>query len=182
MVGLGADAYAANTTINNLESIGTLPGLGFAVAATTLVGQALGAQDAELAQRSAWTALRPCFVFMLSMGLCAALLPQMLLSLFVADGGVVQAGALALRFSLLTLPALSVSFICNGSLRGAGDTRFPVLVRAAGTWGVRIPLALLLIPFFGLIGARLAMAGDFWMQAGLSCWRFRSGRWRKAKV
>lgn len=182
VVGLGADAYAANTTINNLESIGTLPGLGFAVAATTLVGQALGAQDPELARRSAWAALRPCFVFMLSMGLCAALLPQFLLSLFVADAGVVQAGALALRFSLLTLPALSVSFICNGSLRGAGDTRFPVLVRAAGTWGIRIPLALLLIPIFGLIGARLAMAGDFWMQASLACWRFRSGKWRRARV
>jgi MATE family multidrug resistance protein len=182
VVGLGAAVYAANTTINTLESIGTLPGLGFAVAATTLVGQALGAENPELARRSAWAALRPCFVFMLSMGLCAALLPQLLLNLFVADARVVQAGTLALRFSLLTLPALSISFICNGSLRGAGDTKFPVLVRAAGTWGVRLPLALLLIPFFGLIGARLAMAGDFWMQASLACWRFRSGKWRKAKV
>jgi putative MATE family efflux protein len=182
VVALGASVYAANTTINNLESIGTLPGLGFAVAATTLVGQALGAQDPELARRSAWAALRPCFVFMLSMGLCAALLPEALLSLFVADAGVVQAGTLALRFSLLTLPSLSISFICNGSLRGAGDTKFPVLVRAAGTWGVRLPLALLLIPLFGLIGVRLAMACDFWMQATLACWRFRSGKWRKAKV
>jgi MATE family multidrug resistance protein len=182
VVGLGAAAYAANTTINNLESIGTLPGLGFAVAATTLVGQALGADNPELARRSAWAALRPCFVFMLSMGLCAAFLPQVLLSLFVADASVVHAGTLALRFSLLTLPALSISFICNGSLRGAGDTRFPVLVRAAGTWGVRVPLALVLIPLFGLIGARLAMAGDFWMQASLASWRFRSGKWRKAKV
>ncbi|HEY7127484.1 MAG TPA: MATE family efflux transporter [Ktedonobacterales bacterium] len=182
VVDLGAAVYAANTTINNLESIGTLPGLGFAVAATTLVGQALGAENPELARRSAWAALRPCFVFMLCMGLCAAFLPQLLLNLFVADAGVVQAGTWALRFSLLTLPALSVSFICNGSLRGAGDTKFPVVVRAAGTWGVRLPLALLLIPIFGLIGARLAMAGDFWMQAGLASWRFRSGDWRKAKV
>lgn len=182
VVGLGDVAYAANLTISTIESIGTLPGLGFAVAATTLVGQALGAKDPELARRSAWAALRPCFILMLSMGLCCLLLPQLLLSLFVADTSVVQAGALALRCSLLTLPAMAISFICNGSLRGAGDTTFPVAVRAAGTWGLRMPLALLLIPWLGLPGARLAMAADYWMQAALSCWRFRSGRWRKAHV
>jgi MATE family, multidrug efflux pump len=182
VVGLGNAAYDANLTINTIESIGNLPGLGFAVAATTLVGQALGAKDPELAKRSAWAALRPCFVFMLSMGVCALLVPQLLLSLFVADNSVVQAGVPALRFSLLTLPALAISFICNGSLRGAGDTKFPVIVRAAGTWGVRLPIALILIPWLGLIGARLAMASDFWIQAALSSWRFRSGRWRKAHV
>lgn len=182
VVGLGAATYAANLTINTIESIGQLPGLGFAVAATTLVGQALGAEDPELAKRSAWAALRPCFAFMLGMGICTLLLPQFLLSLFVADTSVVLAGTSALRFSLLTLPALAISFICNGSLRGAGDTKFPVVVRATGTWGVRLPIALLLIPWLGLIGARLAMAADFWVQASLSCWRFRSGRWRKAHV
>ncbi len=182
VVGLGSATYAANQTINTIESIGNLPGLGFAIAATTLVGQALGAKDPELARRSAWAALQPCFVFMFGMGLCALLLPQLLLSLFVADSSVVQAGVPALRFSLLTLPALAISFICNGALRGAGDTKFPVLVRAAGTWGVRVPIALLLIPWLGLIGARLAMAADFWVQASLACWRFRSDRWRKAHV
>ncbi len=182
VVGLGDATYAANLTINNIESIGNLPGLGFAVAATTLVGQALGAKDPDLARRSAWASLRPCFIFMLGMGICAALLPQILLSLFVADSSVVQAGTFALRFSLLTLPALAISFICNGSLRGAGDTKFPVVVRAAGTWGVRLPIALVLIPWLGLPGARLAMAGDFWVQASLACWRFRSGGWRKARV
>ncbi len=152
------------------------------MAATALVGQALGAGEPGLAQRSTWAALRPCFAFMLGMGLCTALLPQWLLSLFVADASVVQAGAFSLRLSLLTLPALSISFICNGALRGAGDTTWPMLVRASGTWGVRVPLALVLIPWLGLPGARLAMAGDFWTQAFLAWWRFRSGRWRKATV
>jgi MATE family multidrug resistance protein len=182
VVDLGSATYAAFLTINTIESIGNLPGLGFAVAATTLVGQALGAKDPELAKRSAWAALRPCFIFMLSMGICTLVLPQLLLSMFVADSSVVQAGTTALRYSLLTLPALAISFIFNGALRGAGDTKFPVVVRAAGTWGIRMPIALVLIPWLGLSGARLAMAGDFWMQAALACWRFRSGRWRKAHV
>lgn len=182
VVGLGAATYAANLTINNIESIGTLPGLGFAAAATTLVGQALGAKDPELAQRATWAALRPCFLFMLSIGICALLVPAVLLNLFVADPSVVNAGAFSMRFSLLTLPALSISFICNGALRGAGDTKWPVVVRAAGAWGVRLPVALVLIPLLALPGARLAMAADFWTQAFLAYWRFHSGRWRKAKV
>lgn len=182
VVGLGAATYAANLTINNIESIGTLPGLGFAAAATTLVGQALGAEDPGLAQRSTWAALRPCFVFMLSIGICALLVPAVLLNLFVADASVVNAGAFSMRFSLLTLPALSISFICNGALRGAGDTKWPVVVRAAGAWGVRLPVALVLIPLLALPGARLAMAADFWTQAFLAYWRFHSGRWRKARV
>jgi hypothetical protein len=41
---------------------------------------------------------------------------------------------------------------------------------------------LVLIPLFALPGARLAMALDFWVQAGLAYWRFRSGRWSRAKV
>ncbi len=182
VVGLGDATYAANLTINTIESIGNLPGTGFAVAATTLVGQSLGAENPELAKRSTWAAMRPCFLFMLSIGLCAAVLPQALLNLFVADNSVVAAGTLALRFSLLTLPALAISFICNGALRGAGDTKFPVVVRAAGTWGLRLPVALVLIPWLGLPGARLAMVADFWMQAALSSWRFRSGRWRRAHI
>ncbi len=70
-------------------------------------------------------ALRPCFLLMLGMSLRCLLLPHLLLSVFVAETSVVQAGTVALRCSLLTLPAMAISFICNGSLRGA-DTDFRV--------------------------------------------------------
>src|SRR5260370_38266695 len=73
-----------------------------------------------------------------------------------------------MRLSCLSHPAAGVAFICNGALRGSGDTKFPVVVRATGTWGLRVPLATALIPFMALPGARLAMAIDFCTQAGLS--------------
>jgi MATE family multidrug resistance protein len=182
VVALGADAYAANTTINTVENLGSLPGFGFAVATTALVGQALGAADPELAVRATFAALRPCFAVMGTMGLLAVLLPNVLLGLFVADPHVLDAGAVAMRLSILTLPASAIAFVFNGALRGAGDTRFPVIVRASGTWGIRVPLALRIIPLLALPGARLAMALDFSVQAGLSYWRFRSGKWRRARV
>lgn len=182
VVGLGATAYAANTTINTVENMGSLPGFGFAVATTALVGQALGALDPELAIRSVWAALRPCVIVMGTMGVLALLLPQLLLGIFVADHAVVSAGSMAIRISCLTLPFSAIAFIFNGALRGSGDTKFPVVVRAAGTWGIRLPVALLLIPLLALPGARLAMALDYSIQGGLSYWRFRSGRWRRARV
>lgn len=87
-----------------------------------------------------------------------------------------------MRTSLLTLPASGATFVLNGALRGAGDTKFPVIMRTVGPWGLRLPLAALLIPLYGLPGGRIAMALDFWMQMALGAWRFRSGRWRKTVV
>lgn len=182
VVGLGATAYAANMTINTVENLGTLPGFGFGVATTALVGQALGATDPDLAVRATFAALRPCLMLVGTLGVLAFVLPQLLIGLFVADPSVLLAGDVAMRFSLLTLPASGAAFVLNGALRGAGDTRFPVLVRASGTWGVRVPVALCLIPLLALPGARVAMALDFWTQAGLSFWRFKSGKWRQTRV
>jgi putative MATE family efflux protein len=182
VIGLGPVTYAANVTINTVDSIGTLPGFGFSVAATALVGQALGARDTDLAERSVWASLRPAVLVMVVVGVFEAVIPRMLLGVFVADPPVLNAGDIAMRLSLLLMPASACSFVFNGALRGAGDTRFPVLVRAAGTWGLRLPVAALMIPLWGLPGARLAMGLDFWTQAGLSYWRFRSGRWRKMRV
>jgi putative MATE family efflux protein len=182
VVSLGPAAYAANTTINTVESLGTLPAFGFGVATTALVGQALGARDPQLAGRVAFAALRPCVALMGTIGLIALVLPHLLLGLFVADASVLDAGGLAMRVSFFTLPASGTAFVFNGALRGAGDTKFPVVVRATGTWGIRLPLALCMIPVLALPGARVAMALDFCTQASLSYWRFRSGRWRQAVI
>lgn len=182
VVQLGSTPYAANITINTVESIGTLPAFGFSVAATALVGQALGANSPKLAARATMAAFWPCLWLMAGLGLLALSVPQVLLGLFVADPAVLHAGAIAQRLSLIILPASGAAFIFNGALRGAGDTKFPVIVRAAGSWGLRVPLAALLIPTLGLPGGRLAMALDFCTQAGLAYWRFRSGKWRKSRV
>jgi putative MATE family efflux protein len=182
VVPLGATAYAANTTINTVESMGTLPGFGFSVATTALVGQSLGAADPELAVRVVRTALKPCVAVMGAIGLLALLVPHVILGLFITDAHVQTVGDFAMRVSCITLPMSAAAFIFIGALRGAGDTKFPVVVRAAGTWGFRVPLATMLIPLLGLPGARVAMALDFSTQAAITYWRFRSGRWRRARV
>lgn len=182
VVSLGSVPYAASVTINTVNSLGTLPAIGFGVAATSLVGQALGANSPKLARRAALAALWPCTALMVLIGLMCAFFPQIMQGLFVADPQVLQAGDMGQRLSLLTLPVSGATFIFNGALRGAGDTKFPMVVRAGGTWGLRVPITAFLLPIFGLTGACFAMALDFTGQMGLAFWRFQSGTWRKASV
>lgn len=69
-------------------------------------------------------------------------------------------------------------------MRGAGDTRWPLFSRLLTTWGIRLPLTVLLIGGmgFGLGAIWLAMCADFTFQALLTLWRFRSGRWQAVEV
>lgn len=179
---LGDVAYAAHNTVVTAESISFLPGFGFAVAATTLVGQGLGAQDAQRARRSGHEASLQAAVFMGFMGVLFVLFPGQLLGLLVNDAAVVEAGIVPLRMVGVIQPLLAANFVYAGALRGAGDTRWPLLIKLISPWLVRLPLALLLIPLYGLTGAWIAMCVDLALQGVLAWWRFRSNSWERIKV
>lgn len=179
---LGTVAYAAHNTVITVESISFLPGFGFAIAATALVGQSLGAGDARLARRSGHEAFVQCAVFMTVMGFLFVLIPEVFLRLLVSDRQVITAGALPLRMVGVIQPLLAANFVYAGALRGAGDTRWPLLIKLIAPWLIRLPLALVLIPHFGLNGAWLAMSVDLAAQGLLAYWRFRGDRWERIRV
>jgi putative MATE family efflux protein len=184
VTGLGTVAYAAHIATINVESISFLPGLGYAVAASTLVGQALGARAPERAAQHAFEALRQGMLFMALVGIGMIVFPGVLLGFFVDDAAAVAAGRVPLQMAGLVQPALALGFILNGALRGAGDTRWPLLSRLLTTWCIRLPLAVLLVWVLdlGLEGIWLAMCIDFTAQGLLALWRFRSGRWKTIEV
>jgi putative MATE family efflux protein len=181
---LGTVAHAAHITTINIEALSFLPGMGYAAAASALVGQSLGARDPQLGRRSAFEALGQGIVMMSLMGLLMVIFPHVFLGFFVNDPAVVAAGTEPLRAAGLLQPALAVSFILNGALRGAGDTKWPLYTRLMTTWGIRLPVTLLLVGTldFGLNGIWLAMCIDFTMQGFLAMWRFNSGRWQRIEV
>lgn len=184
ITGLGTAAYAAHNITITIESVSFLPGMGFAVAATTLVGQNLGARKPDDATRGAHEAALQGGAFMSLLGLVMIVFPVPLLALFSNDPSVVAAGIWPLRLAGLAQPALALSFIYSGALRGAGDTRWPLYTKIISTWGLRLPLALLLVPLagLGLGGIWLAMVSDFFMQGLLAFWRFRRGAWKSIRV
>lgn len=182
VTGLGTVAFAAHNTVLTIESMSFLPGAGFAAAATTLVGQHLGAGDVGLARRSANESFRQSVIFMGIMGALFVLVPQWFLWLLVNDGAVVAAGVHPLRTVGIIQPLLAASFIFSGALRGAGDTRFPLLIKLVSPWLLRLPLAMVLIPRLGLLGAWIALSSDLALQGLLAWWRFRGNRWELIRV
>jgi putative MATE family efflux protein len=179
---LGTIPYAAHNTVITVESISFLPGMGFAVAATTLVGQSLGAKNTEQARQSGHEAYIQSAIFMGFMGALFILIPDVLLSLLVDDPAVVAAGVLPLRIVGLIQPLLAANFVYAGALRGAGDTRWPLLIKLVSPWLIRLPLAFWLIPILGLEGAWIAMSVDLALQGVLAWWRFHGNTWERIRV
>jgi len=181
---LGTIAYAANQVAMNALSISFMPGFGFALAATTLVGQGLGAKDPEGAQQRGYTAYRLGASLMTVMGVALALFPGQVIGFFTNDAGVIATGSLPLRLVGLVQPLLAASMVFAGGLRGAGDTRYPMVITGISIWGLRVPLAyvLSLVLGWGLVGAWSAMALDFGLRGVLNFLRFRNGGWKTVKV
>lgn len=184
ITGLGTAAYAAHQVGLRVMSLSFLPGWGLAVAASTLTGQALGARRPEAGRQATFAALALAFGVMGTMGVALALGGPWLIDLFTEDPAVIAQGAAALRIAALIQPAMAFSFVFSGALRGAGDTRYTLLVTAASIWIVRLPIAALLAHGlgWGLPGAWLGMWADFTVRALLFGWRFISGAWERVRV
>ncbi len=184
LAALGTLAYAANQVAINGWSLSFMPGFGFALAATTLVGQALGARDPEDAERRGYTAYRISAVVMSIVGLMLVLFPAQIISFFIDDPEVIALGILPLRTVGFIQPLLAASMVFAGGLRGAGDTRFPMVMTASTIWFIRLPLGYLFALVFGwgLAGAWTAMALDMSIRGIGNFFRWRSGRWKGIEV
>jgi MATE family multidrug resistance protein len=181
---LGTVAFAAHQIVLNGESISFMPGWGFAVAATTLVGQGLGARDHERAEKDALVAFYFSAVFMSLMGIVFFLFAAQIVGLFTDDADIIAMGTLPLRLIGLVQPFLAAMMVFSGSLRGAGDTLTPMLVNGASVWLLRIPLSLLVVEWlgWGLTGVWMVMALDLTVRGIVLFWQFRVGRWKTIEV
>jgi Na+-driven multidrug efflux pump len=185
---LGDEASSAHGIALGWEALAYLSGQAFGTAAMALVGQNLGAGRPREAARSGWTAFGLGCAVMCAMGVVFFVLAPEMFTLFCPQEekrGVIAAGVPVLRLVAFAMPALACSQIFTYALRGAGDTRVPVLFTWTGFLLVRIPLALLLTgpPFhLGLFGAWLAMFADLHVRGGLFLARFAGGRWQRVRV
>jgi putative MATE family efflux protein len=179
---IGTVAVAAHAVALRAESLSFMPGFGFGVAGTTLVGQGLGARDPDRAERSGYLTFRLAMWLMIVMGVVFVVLPRPLIALFTSDPAVINTAVVPLRVVGFVQPFMAAGMVFPGNLRGAGDTRYPMLVTSASVWAIRVPLAYLLGPTLGLTGAWLGMAIDNTVRGTLFYLRFRGGRWKQAKV
>ena len=183
-ISLGTVIYATQRITFQLISFAFMPGMGFAMAATTMMGQCLGAGRADLGDRSSRYAVRAAVITMSAAGLAMALLGRHIMRLFADDPQMVQIGAQALMVIALSQPLQAVGQVLAGSLRGAGDTRFPMLATFTGIWLIRLPLGYLFGPVFGwgLPGIYISNVLDASGRALVNYLRYRSGRWQHARL
>ncbi|MDA8228209.1 MAG: MATE family efflux transporter [Desulfitobacterium hafniense] len=182
--GLGTVAYAAHNVTMTAESLSFLPGFAFAVAATTMVGQALGAEDPKLAEESGKIATKVAIGLMSVMGVVFFFFAPALVSLFSSDPEVISLGAECLKIVAISQPPLALVMVLSGALRGAGDTKTVLYITGAGIWLVRVIFAYVFTTVFnwGLVGAWYAMIIDLFVRSILYYWRFRQGKWKNIRV
>src|SRR5260370_3890387 len=153
-----------------------------------LVGQALGGGRPERAARAGWPAFARGAGVMSVMGAVFFTLATPMFLLFCPGEGqrpIVEAGVPVLRLVAFAMPPLASCLVFTASLRGAGDTRVPVLFTWLGFFVVRIPLAYLLTQErfgLGLLGAWLALSADLFVRGVFFFLRFAGGRWKTMKV
>ena len=189
---LGTEVVAAFAIGRRVILLAIMPAWGYSTAASTLVGQSLGAGNDEEADDYGWQTLRIALATQLLVAAAILLLAGPIASVFGA--GNVGLTATFIRVFALGIAGFSVSRTLQGGLRGAGDTRWPFYGTAIGNYLVRLPIAALALPVgfgvtlfgvtvapglgLGLPAVFLAILGDYYARGAVNWIRFRSGRWK----
>jgi len=143
---LGPVAFAANAAAIAAESFSFMPGHAIAIAATTLVGQRLGAGFIGQARITGYWAVAIGTVMMSFVGLIFLFFPYAVMSLFdPPDPEVLRLGMLCLQIAAVEQPFIAMTMIFSGALKGTGDTKGPFRIGLYSNLFVRLPLIYLFI-------------------------------------
>jgi putative MATE family efflux protein len=174
---LGTVAIAANSLAITVESLCYMPGYGIAEAATTLVGQGIGAGQRLLTRSFAYMSVGLGIAVMTVMGVLMAVFAPELMAMMSPVETVVAEGAAILRIEAWAEPMFAASIVCNGVFIGAGDTLKPAIMSLTSMWGVRLTLAAWLANTHGLRGVWTAMAVELTFRGIIFLARLFQGSW-----
>jgi putative MATE family efflux protein len=177
---LGTIAYAAHIIAFRIESIAFMPGFGISIAAGTLVGQAVGARNMIDAERNFRKTTLVAVLIMSSIAAILFVLARYLVIPFNPEPEVGRLAVVCVMLAALEQPPLAIFFTMTGGLRGAGDTRSPMIIAIVGSF---IRIALVYVAVFvlrlGLPGVWLATIPDWSARAIMAYGFFKFGRWKK---
>lgn len=181
---LGTVTFAAHRITLTAESLSFNAGFGFALAATTLVGQYLGAEKPKLAEKSGFIAVKMGAILMAFVGIFFFIWPDYFLMIFTRDKEILSIARICLRIVAISQPFLAAVMGFSGALRGAGDTRRVLVITLTGIWGIRLVFAYIfaIILGWGLIGAWIAMSLDLITRGIIYFFIFKGGKWKYINV
>lgn len=179
---LGTVSVAANSLAVTAESLCYMPGYGISAAATTLVGQSIGAGKPGLAKHYAGLSVALGASVMACTGCLMFFGAPYMFTILTPDVQIRTLGAKVLQIEAFAEPLFAVSIVAAGALRGAGDTLVPSIMNLASMWGVRITASFLLAPRFGLAGVWTAMCVELCVRGVLFLVRLIRGKWLEGKM
>jgi putative MATE family efflux protein len=167
IIKLGTETYAAHMIAGNIEVFSYMAGFGLAVAATTLVGQHVGAKRYQDAYSYGMITSFVAIVVMTLIGAVVFIGSPWFASWFTLDREVIGMVVTALRIDAFAQPALAVGLVLAGALQGAGDAKSPMYSTAIGMWLIRVLGVYIMCLYFdmGIAGVWLSIAIDLWIRA-----------------
>ena len=174
---LGPVSIAANSFAITAESFCYMPGYGMGDAATTLVGQSLGARRRDLVHSFTRITMLLGIGMMSSLAVLMYFIAPQLMSLLSSDPEVVALGARVLRIEAFAEAGYAASIVAYGACVGAGDTKIPSLINLGSMWLIRIVPAIFLTRTYGLAGYWIVMCIELNVRGLLFIWRVHGEKW-----
>ena len=179
---LGSVALAANAFGITAESLCYMPGYGIADAATTLVGQSLGAGRKRLTRSFAWITVLSGMVIMGVLAILMYVFAPQMMAIMSPVPEVVELGVRCLRVEAWAEPLFAASIISYGVFVGAGSTLMPCGINLVSMWIVRLGLSAIMVSSMGLYGVWMAMAIELCFRGIVYLLALSSKRWLKTVV
>ncbi len=184
---LPESAVAATAALTNglrIEAILYLPVYALNMVTAVLVGQAMGADDCERAEKTGWNVASVAAIILALVAVPVFIYSREIAALISPDATVRHLTHLYLRFNMLSQPFMALGVCLGGALEGAGDTRGVMKVVLGALWIFRLPLAavLALATSLGANGVWLAMVLSIILQCCLMAWRFSRGKWQEINL
>lgn len=163
-----------------IEGLAFMPGFGFTIAAMTIVGQSLGSNNPQQAEKMAWETAKLASIFMGIMGVFMVFFPQYIAMIFTDNSIVVEETSRYLRIVGLTQVPLAIGFVLSGALRGAGATKTTMIINSFSLWFFRIiPAYIFSKTFSDVKYIYYAMFIETYAKAFILYFFFKKGKWKE---
>jgi putative MATE family efflux protein len=181
---MGTRELAANNVLVNLLLVCILPGIGFGLAAASLVGQSLGREEKDKAKEWGWVVCKLATVCIGLVSLPAIFFPNPFLEIFIHDPETVAVARLPLRVVACGIALDTVGLVLFNALMGAGYTRIPMILSIVMQWVCFLPIAYLMGPVWnlGLASIWIGQMCYRGVQALILMIIWRRGRWTRASA
>lgn len=184
IIGIGVSSYAAHNIAGQIEMCSYLPAMAFGVSSATLIGQSLGENNPEKAEKYGDYAYIISVIFMVIIGGLFGIFAPQIVSYFTDDKEVIFYSVRVLRIIAMFQPFLAVTQVTAGSLQGAGDTKFPMYLTFIGMWGIMVFGVYLMnkMNILTLVGVWSMYALDITFRGIILMIRYKKGKWKELEI